>query len=580
MPQLKRSLTLAISIVAMFSSGCSFFAWEHEDRARIDLGEASADPLVAKSAAFRDTIGSRGFYEGSTPLEVRGFGLVIGLGHSGSRDCPKPIYETLVQQMYKRQGQTSQFIGETSVTPESMIDDLDTAVVSVRGLIPAAAVAGSSIDLTIMALPGTQTKSLHGGRLLPTELHIVKMVSPNKSLTGQALAIGMGRIFLNPFADGEKASSASKLEGTLLGGGRVLKDRPSRLILIDPSYVQSRRIQDRINAQYPGRYRVANATSPTTINLRVPNEHHTNIGHFLALLRALYLSRDQRFTAARSRELVEELLNPAAPHARIALCLEGIGRTTLPIVTPLYTHPKEFVSFHAAVAGLRLGDHIAGDAIAAHAQREDGAFRFAAIRALGEARGMGGPAVTLRLLLDDTDPRVRIAALEELLKRNDPTIQRSSIGTNNFELVTVAGGSPNVVYVRRTVSPRIALFGSHLRCSPPVVYRAPDGSVTATAEIDDRAITLLRTTARSGSVSPPVASSTELTALVKLLGRDADVGYDDEVLGLGIDYGTVVHMLHSLSKSDALNADFILEQPNLADMIGPSREIGRPESEL
>ncbi len=151
-----------IWIAVMLTSGCSSFIWEHEDRAKIDLGAVSADPSVAKSAAFRDTIGSRGFYEGSTPLEVRGFGLVIGLGRNGSRDCPKPIYETLVQQMYKQQGQTSQYIGETSITPEGMIDDLDTAVVSVRGMIPAAAVAGSSIDLSLIALPGTQTKSIHG----------------------------------------------------------------------------------------------------------------------------------------------------------------------------------------------------------------------------------------------------------------------------------------------------------------------------------------------------------------------------------------------------------------------------------
>ena len=113
-----------------------------------------------------------------------------------------------------------------------------------------------------------------------------------------------------------------------------------------------------------------------------------------------------------------------------------------------------------------------------------------------------------------------------------------------------------------------------------MMYRSPGGLLTATARADDSKITVLRTAPRSGAVSPPVAVAPELPALIKLLGRDADVGYDGQVTGLGIDYATVLHLLHYLSRHDSLNADFIVEQPNLADMIGPPRQIGRPESEL
>ena len=92
---------------------------------------------------------------------------------------------------------------------------------------------------------------------------------------------------------------------------------------------------------------------------------------------------------------------------------------------------------------------------------------------------------------------------------------------------------------------------------------------------EDRRANAAKALAGFGPLAAPA-----VPALIKLLGSDADVGYDGQVTGLGVDYGTVLHMLHYLSRHDSLNADFIVEQPNLADMVGPPRRIGRPESEL
>jgi len=65
-----------------------------------------------------------------------------------------------------------------------------------------------------------------------------------------------------------------------------------------------------------------------------------------------------------------------------------------------------------------------------------------------------------------------------------------------------------------------------------------------------------------------------------LLGNDAGVAANGEAVGLGLDYGAVVRALYYLCQDHAVNAKFILEQPNAAELFGPARPAGRPESEL
>ncbi len=558
--------------------GCS--TQQHENKAKIEVGVAQTANPLANSAAHRDTIGSLTYYDGMGPMRVRGYGLVVGLGKNGSSDCPKPIYDRLIQSLYKHHHFSSSVVGVKNITPEQLIADPDTAVVLVQGEIPPAAAEGTRFDVGVSALPGTQTKSLRGGRLFTADLEMYREVSPTASISGQVLAMAAGPVFLNPFAEGDAATKSSPLEGIVVGGGLVSKDRRIRLVLTQPSYPRARQIQDRINSQFSGSVKVADAVSPSFIQLEVPAEYHDDTGHFLSLVRSLYLTRDPAFEATRASALAEEIVNPTAPHAQIAYCFEGLGRAALPKLNELYTHGKDYVSFHAAVAGVRLGDYVACDCLAVHATKTDGEYRYQAIRALGEATGVGAAAVTLRRLLHDSDPRVQIAAYEALVKRRDPAIESLPIAEDNFVLDHIPGATSNFVYVKRSGSRRIALFGRDLECSPPVLYRAPDGSVTINAAGGDGELTILRSVVARGSVSPPITATRELPPLIRLLGNEAGVNTGGGVTGLGLDYGAVVRALYYLCQDHAVNAKFILEQPNAAELFGPAQLAGRPESEL
>jgi len=567
-----------IMLLAFISlGGCT---WGTEERQRMDLGvDPSASP-VADSVAYRDTVGAYTYYDGLRSMRVRGYGLVVGLGRNGSRDCPRRVRNRLIEAMYKQRKVAGSELGVEPVTPEQLIDDLGTAVVAVSAEIPPAKLRGSTFDVMVAALPGTQTKSLRGGRLYRTDLEVFRPVSASVSITGQVLANASGPVFQNPFSEADAATKSNPLEGIIVGGGRAVKDRRLRLVLTVPSYQRATQIQNRINAHFPGPAKIADAQSPSFVRLRVPEEYRSDTGHFLGLVRGLYISRDPKFAAARARLLAEEIISPTAPHALIAVAFEGFGRAASPELDRLYGHSKDYVSFHAAAAGLRLGDHIAADTMVMHAGKNGSEFRFKAIRALGRTRGIAGAAIALRKLLDDPDPRIQIEAYEALIERGDSAIVSSRVAGDNFILDEVASTGSNFIYVKRSGSRRLALFGQDLRCMPPLLYRADDGSVTINARSGDEVVTILRMITATGSTSPPVPAPFELHAIIRLMGSAAAVDYDGKVLGLGLDYATVVGALHNLCQDQSINAEFILEQPNVAELFGPLQPEGRPESEL
>jgi flagellar basal body P-ring protein FlgI len=567
----------ALAFLTLLTPACNF-VWETDDRQRFDLG---VDPIVspwADSPVYGETIGSVAYFQGMKSIAVRGYGVVVGLGENGSRDCPDQIYKQLIDRLRKRHDFESPIVGEPSLSPERMLRSRDTAVVLVRGEIPPSAPAGTRFDISVSALPGTRTKSLRGGRLYTTELQMFRITGPSSTLAGRTLAEGRGPVFTNPFTGDDVATQADPRFGTVLGGGIVKEDRRLRLVLIEPSYATARRVQDRINSQFGEDYDIAEATSPSYVELTIPPYFRRDVGHFLSLVRALYMTQDSTFEAQRVRALREQLARPDAPHGDIALCFEGIGRESLAVLDELYTDERPYVNFHAAVAGIRLGDYLAAHTLAMHAEDPQSYFRFQAIRALGTAAGMGKAATTLRDLLEDEDPRVRVAAYEALLDRGDFATVSIPVGEDNFVLDYVPYGNDRFVYAKRSGRQRLALFGQNLHCVTPLFYRAPDGAITLVGNPDADHLTVTRVTP-DGSVSPPLHAPTDLAELLRFLGR-APTPRGSEVLGVGLDYAAVVRTLYYLCDAGHVNARFMLEQPNTLELFGPGLPPERPETEF
>ena len=580
------SMLAVVGLVLLWAGGCELglgkITWDLGGQKKsVDDELVDIDPApIADSAAFRNTIAQQAFVEGLRKMRVRGFGIVAGLNDRGSRECPRAIRDRLIGQMYKRKEFQRIGLRRARVTPERLLDDLDTAVVVVEGEIPAAATVGDHFDLSVRALPGTQTTSLAGGRLYTMQMHIYRDTAGGGAVEGKALATGAGQIFVNPFGSTpDAATKTDPREGFVLGGGTVVENRRVRLVISRPSYRRARLIAERINTRFGGSRKVANAISNSYVELAIPRRFQEDAFHFLALVRHLYLLENPVILEQRAGELVEEIREKDAPHADIALAIEGIGRTVLPRLEQLYSDPAPHARFYAAIAGLRLNDDLALDVMEQVVLDRNSPYRLTAITELGYARDLTRAAVVLRRLLDDEDPRIRVEAYEALLARHDRFIRTQEIGPNNFALDRVHSSADNVVYVRRTGEARIALIGDGLQCIPPVFYRDPSGMITINADTNDTELTLIRRTPFHDRVSPPLPTSLELGALVSMMGDDPTVTDHDHVHGLALDYATVARVLYALCQSQATNARFMMQTHSVTELFGPVNTIERPESD-
>ncbi len=530
---------------------------------------------------FRDSIGEVSTYEGLRRMRVQGYGLVGGLGQNGSAECPREVRDRLISELYRQPEFQDPETLRKGIKPEHLIDGLDTAAVLVQGEIPAGAVAGNRFDVSVSAVVGTQTRSLRGGRLLSCELHVVRMLTPEAGITGQALAHASGPIFMNPFSNQPDAATKSSARvGTIIGGGVVSTDRRIRLVLTRPSYSLAMRVASTVNARFPAEPKLADPISPSFIQLTVPPEYADNPGHFMDVVRHLYLPPQASFATTRGRELAEDIVKPGAPYVDIALAWEALGKSVLPTVSKLYSHEDPTVRFYAALAGLRLGDDVAIATIAQHAADADSAMRFEAIPELGRARNLPRAARALQQLLDDGDPFVRAAAYEALLDWGGAGITSRPLGKDGFWLDLVPSSAPPLIYAKRTGARRLAIFGGNLNCVPPLFYRHPDGDLTINAYDGADRLTILRRMPYAESVGEPMTAGLDVVGLIELLARPVSRIGESQPAGLGANYETVIQALHELCDMRSIGARFLIEQQSIKELFGPSLPAGRPESEF
>lgn len=542
--------------------------------------QADAIRRFSESKAIQGTIGSYTSIEGMLKLPVRGYGLVVGLGNNGSQNCPQRIRKRLSAEIRKKYGLGDSRLGDGRITPEKMIASPDTAVVFVEGDIGAAALSGTSFDLTVQALPGTETTSLAGGRLYTCDLYRYRQVGGGMVQEGKVVARGAGPIFVNPFAQRRSSATPPNLRtAKIIGGGTNLEDRNIQLVLFHPSYPRVIGIQDKINNRLGFGRKVAVAESPSYISLEIPPSYARRELFFVSLVRHFFLSNAGGFEDRRAMELAAELSDLQAPHDSIGLALEGIGKKVRPVIRDLYTHKLPHVNYFSARTGLHLHDKLAIPVLKKHALDADSPYQLDAIRDLGSAKAMPRAASALWAVINsDFDAHTRILAYEGLLNHQDPMITSTMVGADFFvdHMPISTGGA--VVYARVTTQARFAIIGD-ARCRTPLFYRDTRGTVIMNADERDTEITIARTTP-SGKVSPPTKAPLELRQLIPFLGSKADQDKFGQVTGLGLDYARIIDIVSALCEDGTINAEFRLERPGAETIPGARRKGGRPESDL
>jgi len=582
------TVILAAATLALLLAGCAEWFQREKPTTRPAGTLATDNPArqLEYGAILQGTIAEYTYIENFAPLRVRGYGLVTGLGGHGSRNCPPSVREQIVKEIRRLRAGTPQRQLDLP-SAESVIDSLDTAVVQVEGQVPAGAAKNRSFDVFVRALD-PDTRSIAGGVLQTCDLRIFTDQGPAGSIEGRVWAQARGPVFFNPFAGGPAGNGPTSThidfrEGVIIGGGANVLPRTLNLVTIVDSYGIVRQIRDAINRRFPTDEPVADATSPSHVQLTIPRAYHEREARFIEIVRHLPLVSEPAVQEARTRFLTSELVRPEAPLNEVALCLEGIGRSTLPLLQPHYTHPRPQVNYYAARTGLRLGDGLALDVLIEHARNPDSPFRRQAIAELGESDKKLAAAATLRKLLNDEDPRIGIEAYEALRRSDPDSIWQVVVGSNpaNFLLeMTPSEGEP-LIYARRTGTRRIALIGGdRMVCRPPLLYADQDKPVLVSARQGDPSITIMRRDRNGNIVLGPIQGPLDVPPLIRMLGQELRTNHEGKFKGLNLDYAAVLDVLYELARNDAINARFRWEEPSVEDIAGPLTSPGRPESEL
>ena len=581
--------------LAMVPTGC-------QDKSQ----SPEANPIQAAwdVSVLEDTIESVASLEGLNPIYVQGYGVVIGLEDTGSRECPEYILEIIREGLRGRKKKDGKpILGQVNL--RELLEHASTAVVVVEGMIPPAAAAGDKIDLTIQALPGTQTTSLAGGKLFVTELSIERRGTSGEPVRTKPMALAgdpePAPVFMDPFTAADPAERPSWLRSArIIGGGRVLRTRPLRLVLRDGqgSYRLVKKIADRLNFRFPtlpGEHPVADGENDTTIKIVIPREFHGQEYRFLMLLLQTYLYGDPVLITQRTEELIRELANPQSDAERITAALESIGNSTVPALRESYGSSGPRLVFYAARTAARLGDKRAVPVLSRITLDESSPHQLQATIALGELPIRYEASHSLRPLLDSKQTMVRIQAYEALAKRNDPVVVRQVFERSaGFGLDVVISNGPPLIYVKTMKEPRIVLFGQGLSCQRPVFYISQDKLLTVSstevskpdttkpssdAQPGDQQLLLLRCTP-SGSVGLKLFCSTDLVELIKKLGSDIEPDYQRIHHGLGLDYSQTVAAIYGLQQNKFIDASFALQPTdtaiNLIERSAPA--IQRPET--
>lgn len=551
----------AVALVASVS--CSEMMVERAD-ANIQKAAVKRDTAKVESTdidpIMRGTVASETGLVGFEPIVVRGYGVVVGLRDTGSRQMPSDVRAFLTQELSKR-GFGSGAPGAPKMSPQQLLNSSDTAVVIVEGVIPPGAPKGSKFDVRVTVAPGTSTVSLEGGRLLIADLR------PGPLFTGSKqpfpIGEGAGSIVINPFVEpnATQRDSINRTSGRVLDGGLVNRDMKLKLRLHTPSHSRAETIQNTINTYFPRETKqkeeTAHGRSADTIDLSVPPSFAKRTAEFAELIRHTPLSVDNpEQTAMAIRRAL--LANPGAAGAA-SWRWQALGKRSLPMIQDLYEYPEEQPRFAALNTGAKLNDMLAVQPLMQMARTSDSiTFRSDAIKLLGRMGVNAEIELGLRELLDDKDVEIRLAAFEALDKRRDPHIVGIEMG-RKF-ILNIVPSKYRMIYVAQSGQPRIVIFGEDLTVKRPMTLFTWGGRLIIKADEGDKFLEVFYRE-RPEMAQVVDRAKPDVGSLIGYLARRATP--DRPESGLNLTYSETISAVHELWRSKYIECDFRAEQDRI-----------------
>lgn len=491
------------------------------------------------------TIESVTQYFAAEAIPVQGIGIVAGLSGTGSSECPANIRQELEKYIWKQVPEGG------SINPRTLIESLETAVVEVSGLIPALATSNEVFDVRLKPLSSTQTTSLDGGYLYTAELKELSRLTSVEQFTrfSKTLATAEGPVFSLKNEETQKS-------WFVLGGGRACQDSFVKLILKNPDFRTANAIRNRIGERFGPKTAITVSTAEMTVVF--PDLYKEQKQRFLQIVQSLLLSNNPQSQKEYTQSLIKQLRSKTNIEST-EIGLESIGRPASDELAVLLEDPDPEIQFHAARCLINIGDRRSLALIRSLIRDKNSPYRLEAIKTVGLNAKRQDALSILTFVLNDSDVKARLAAYEMLVRLNSPQITRKIIANGSFVVDSVVCSGPKMVYVYRSQSPRIVIFGSPVYCQKNIFIQSNDGAITLNAKPDDKYISVSRKHPNRPRVIGPLYSSHELSILIQTMGELPEISTSSSTRrpGLAIAYSQIAPILEKMAEEGAIFARFV-----------------------
>lgn len=269
--------------------------------------------------------------QGIRANQLVGYGLVAGLKGTGDSLRNAPFTEQSMNSMLERMGVNIRGLGART---------RNVAAVMVTAELPAFAVGGNKIDITVTSL-GDAT-SLAGGTLIMT---------PLAAADNNVYAVAQGSVTISGFeakGQNEVVTHGVPTAGRIAGGALVERDAPGlpgavnsiRLELANPDFSTAMAIVDVVNeyTQRNFKARLAREDGPSSVAVAVPRSKTAS--RFLAELGALRVSPD-----VPARVVVDERTGTIVISRNVKVSRVAVTHGNLTVrvsETPVVSQPAPF----------------------------------------------------------------------------------------------------------------------------------------------------------------------------------------------------------------------------------------------
>jgi len=514
------------------STGCNVMnPWKDKED-----GNPNLDKLL-KVPDMPDLVRQAVVPHGLTFVSVEGVAAINRLPGTGGSVPPSGLRNELIDEMKKHE----------VPDPNQFLELPETALVRVQAIIPPGVRRGDPIDLRIISPPQTSATDLHGGWLMDTRLRQQQTLS-GMVRRSDVLVVGTGQVFTRADSEGGEDMSL-KIEGVVLGGGRIQQDRKLGLV-IRPEYQHvklSAKLAEAINQRFyyfdgATRGGIATAREDDFIEIAVHPRYRRNIHRMMAVIGNVVAAGLVADTQHRLIDLGKKMSEPTTA-ADAAMQLEALGEPAVPTLLEALKNPDVEIRFYAAEALAYLDRNEAIEPLE-RAAADQAAFRHSSLIAL---EGMDGRASldALQRLTNQTSIETRYGALRSIRRRPDGQVVMRPVKMGSVDFYNIASEGPAFIAVSVADRPEIACFGEDAPIQIADFLMGPGGLIVRPEKDDPTKIRVSRF--RPGHEDKRAIVPSTVSGLITGVGLT------------GGDYGACVSLLRAAKSSQFITCGLAID---------------------